>query len=181
MSNYTLVIIDMQPDFWEEDSELTWNIVGQIKRARRDRAAVLTVTFGAGKTFGPIVKALSGYKRKAQITKDQDDGSKEVTKVILRRRFPKSLLVCGVNTGACVQDTVNGLLKLASHKFDVAILESCCDDGNGLVHHKIGIASMLKNGVKSNQRLRDLCGRIHGAYSRKELEARIEARKRERK
>lgn len=120
----TLIVVDMQPEF---DAALNPNVVVgvtlEIQAAVARKSPIVFVEYDeAGDTHKGLYSLAKGYRKKARIIKYEDDGSRQIIRTIRRREFDLShLRVCGVNTNACVQSTVEGLLKrLPESKIEVA-------------------------------------------------------------
>ena len=124
----TLIVVDMQPEF---DAALYPDVVVgvtlEIQAAVARKSAIVFVEYeDAGDTHRSLFKLAKGYRKKAQIIKYEDDGSSQIVRTIRRRDFDEThLRVCGVNTNACVQCTVDGLLRrLPDAKIEV-VKEAC--------------------------------------------------------
>lgn len=137
MQKSVLVLIDLQVCFEAAvDAKYLKKCISFIKKARRNNQLVLVVTY---KTWGSspshvhtkIVKALQGYDNIKYVQKGQNDGSSEIIYALktagydLKRRT--ILNIGGVNTHACVLDTVCGLAQYR-HKFVLAVHSKACND-----------------------------------------------------
>ena len=109
---YTLVIIDMQPDF--EAANYDWlveNIVEDVELAKRHGANILVVEYcNHCETHEKIVEAIGDYLNAYTIEKWDDDGSEEIIDAIEDYELFPKLHICGVNYSACVERTIRGLL-----------------------------------------------------------------------
>jgi nicotinamidase-related amidase len=132
---YTLVVVDMQSSFEAANSKrVRENVKREIQRAMDNKAAIVFVEYvGQGPTIPSLVKPTDDYDRVFIVRKNDDDGSKEVSKVIRDNNLPgKRVKVCGVNTDCCVLETVNGLCsRLRSASFEV-VGDACNSDFNHL-------------------------------------------------
>src|SRR5574339_388350 len=132
---YTLVVVDMQSSFEAANSRrVRENCKREIKRAMDNGAAIIFVEYvGQGPTIPSLVKPTDDYPRTFITRKDDDDGSREVAKVIRDNNLPgKRIKVCGVNTDCCVLETVSGLVnRLRSANFEV-MADACNSDYNHL-------------------------------------------------
>lgn len=119
----TLVIVDMQPVFSASTNpDTVIAVTNEILMAKQNNFPIMIVEYErSGRTHSGFDTILRGYRHKARIKKADDDGSQEIVRALLRRKFPQShLRICGVNTDACVSDTVYGLLlKLHTTRIDV--------------------------------------------------------------
>ncbi|KKN91199.1 hypothetical protein LCGC14_0220670 [marine sediment metagenome] len=108
----TLVIIDMQTDFYDKD-EIIPNICSLIQYARQKIWAIIVVEYeGRGNTDDAIIQALDEYPHKETVYKQGMDGGKKVLDCINSHpSWPLDLLVCGIYGHACVPETVSGLFK----------------------------------------------------------------------
>jgi len=117
---YTLVVVDMQPDFAASRHPLTLNAVEREVRAARRRGCpvvVLQIPYfsprdevGYRPTHERIMRHLASYRRKQVVEKLQSDGSYQVIVTCARNGFTlERFRVCGVNTDICVLKSVQGL------------------------------------------------------------------------
>lgn len=141
--SYTLVVVDMQATFEAANNARVRNKVKQeLSKAMERGAAIIFVEYiGQGPTIPSLVKMTDDYNRVYITRKDDDDGSREVKKVIKDNRLPsRDVRVCGVNTDCCVMETVFGISeKIKSVKIKV-IAEACNSDYN----HKGGLQEMKR-------------------------------------
>lgn len=136
MSNdYTLAIVDMQYAFTASRSNtVIRNCQREIIKAKKNKNPIILVEYSSqGNTIPSLVKLIKGYKRTWIAVKSGTDGSREVSNIINHYNLPRNVRVCGVNTDACVQDTVEGLSKsYIISKVDVVrdACNSCVLHGN---------------------------------------------------
>lgn len=147
MYAYTLVIIDMQECFdVDTNSKLVDNVIREIDEAKRNKKSVILVKYaGCGPSLSKITKRLSKYNKLIKVTKRINDGSIEICKSIAdKSKVCKDYFkVCGVNTNACVLQTVTGL----TNKFPnatVEVIADACDDSNYKDAHIRGLRNMRK-------------------------------------
>jgi nicotinamidase-related amidase len=130
----TRIIIDMQAAFIAANRpNVVIGVTREIIAAMRERAPIILVEYrGSGKTHKGFLDLLKGYDKFAKIGKNTDGGSKEVLAAIVRRNFPyKYLRIGGVNTNACVQATVRGLVhSTLLRKSRIELVKAACGDGN---------------------------------------------------
>lgn len=107
---YTLLIIDMQPEFKASEKCLP-EVLHLITKAKKDKANILVVDYvGSGFTWFPIRKELKGYEHTITIKKKNDDGGPEVFRALkIMNWLNLPIFTCGVNSNFCVKDTLNGL------------------------------------------------------------------------
>jgi nicotinamidase-related amidase len=130
-----LVVIDMQPYFPATKKALR-PVISEVKRAMKHEVPILLVELHNGYddfgiTHGSITRAVEGYPYVQLVHKAYNDGSVEVKKALDEQwglGKETALEVCGVNTGACVADTAQGLAKKG---FDVTVIQKACGDGDG--------------------------------------------------
>lgn len=130
----TLVVVDMQPDFEAAfNPDVVIGVAKQIMLAKHKKWPVILLEYaGCSRTHQGFSDLLSGYPRRARISKSDDDGSYEVVRALERREFPfKNLRVCGVNTDACVWSTVDGLLKRLPKSYLEVVKDACGWEGPG--------------------------------------------------
>lgn len=126
----TLIIIDMQEAFPASHGAVK-GVLKQIALAKKRRAGILVINFtGEGPLLKEVKKKLQNYKRIKYCRKNDDNGAGEAIRAIKAAKFNLSKLrVCGVNTGACVYQTVLGLRRLLKNnavKIELA-LDACND------------------------------------------------------
>ncbi len=136
-----LVIVDMQPVFRAAKSPYTIEQVCiEIANARRKGWWIIVVEFSCPTTLpreeretdASIMAALSGYHQTGVVPKAAEDGSVEllaalqVIGVLMRR-----MIVCGVNTGRCVAETMFGVMEKKMSLSVTAAINACNDDDPG--------------------------------------------------
>ena len=110
-----LCIVDMQEGF---DAARTPGLVCRISDLARefrtrDEPVVVLEYEDSGPTLAPIKDALLGYWKVRFATKKGGDGSKEVKKACDSAGWsPNKISICGVEAGACVVQTFEGLWRL---------------------------------------------------------------------
>lgn len=136
LTRASLVIVDMQPGF--HSSQQPWlieNISREIRLAKRRREPIVLLRYHGGseehkdcwKVDSRIINAIGNYSKVALMTKDVADGSEQVIEGLKKmKEFPvKQIKITGVNTDACVAETVNSLsekLPLAN----IIVIADCC-------------------------------------------------------
>lgn len=111
--SYSLVVVDMQPQFQtSQKPETLTHVKSLLEKAIQDKAAIIFLEFeGWGPTNSMLKATVEGYNNVHFQSKDQNDGSNEVVKLIEDNDLSHELIrVCGVNTNYCVRETVVGLL-----------------------------------------------------------------------
>ncbi len=128
---YTLVIIDVQNGYPAAHNEnLLTNLLKQIKKAKKEDAAILLVNMEdgfIGQTISCIWDAVYDYTYFAQVGKTLTDGSGEILKALKKHRFlnKNKFKVGGIYANICVSDTVNGLSKRLPEA-EIEVLAKCC-------------------------------------------------------
>jgi CMP-2-keto-3-deoxyoctulosonic acid synthetase len=128
MKASTLCIVDMQPMFQASQEPNTISgVLGLIAKAMKAGAGIVVLEFqGCGETDPRIIQALRGYHRVLITTKSCDDGSSEFLEVCEQRGFYTGrVVVCGVNTDACVQATVFGIKRRLPQSKVVVVGRAC--------------------------------------------------------
>lgn len=123
--SYTLIIIDMQPEFeCSSDYGLQETIKELIEEAKDHNNPIVIVEYRkSGQTVPEIFDYVDSYHDCYVVRKSCDDGSNEIDKVVQNYELPRNCKVCGINFGYCVKDTVKGLL---SKGYNVEVVEEAC-------------------------------------------------------
>ena len=126
----TLVIIDMQPSF-EACNDAAEAVAKEVHRARERRTGIIVVEYySCGPTHRLIQQAIRGYDRQAWVTKDDDNGGREVVAAAREHKFwNKSWRFCGVNTCYCVSETVKSVIRtypMARFEYAVDAMNCTC-------------------------------------------------------
>lgn len=108
-----LCIVDVQKKFGPA-AKVIKDTVHQIKLARRRKAVVIVVEYGYDgydPSYIDIYDALIGYNNWAVVKKNSCGGGNEVIAAMDSNPSLQAdkIRVCGVNTCACVRETVRGL------------------------------------------------------------------------
>lgn len=108
---YTLLIIDMQPQFKTSERCLP-EVLYLISKAKKDNANILNVEYdGDGLSYPSIRKELRFYKNSKTIKKYRDDGGPEVFATLEKLDWLNNpIFTCGVNADVCIPDTLDGLI-----------------------------------------------------------------------
>ncbi len=155
---YTLAIVDMQ---WYFGASHKASVIAackrEIRQAMKARAAILFIEYANCRSTISTLKKIvrdARYNRAATIIKNDDDGSPEVITAIEHNKFPRTLRVCGVNTDACVQATVEGLAS-DLRRAKIKIIADACNTESGKDGHEEALSSMVKfQNVKIVRRVR---------------------------
>lgn len=132
-ADYTLVIVDMQPQFLASTKKDTLAAVErEIRFAMEKKAAIIILEYrNWGPTNPTITDLTDSYQRCAVSEKALDDGSREILNTCKEQGFSnRRFRVCGVNTHACVEATVSGLAKAASRS-RIEVVKETCNDSEG--------------------------------------------------
>ena len=124
-----LVIIDMQYGFSTALHQGTINnCVRQVVKAKKANLPIIFVEYvGHNKTVKELRDAVRGYHNKYTVKKRRDNGSTPIMNLIQKKGLVvTSFIVCGVNIGACVADTVYGLSR--RFNMEVEVIKNACND-----------------------------------------------------
>ena len=141
---YTLVIIDMQAKF-KASKKVHQRVLQEIELAKQKNAGIIILEYGGhGPTNAELLKAAySNYTKVFRVAKGQDDGSREIANIIRipnnkrRALLSNNLRICGVNTDACVQRTVEALIRHYGIKTVSVIADACwTNTGHGSLNGK---------------------------------------------
>lgn len=163
--SYTLLVIDVQSYFKAAQARrLINNCKREIRQAIKDKAAILLVEYiGCGRSNTSIAKMVEKYDRGFIVLKDDDDGSDEIAETITHFKLPKSRIkVTGVNTDACIQDTVSGLVsKFGRKRLNISIIADACNASSENSHvyglRYMGVLKKVKlvNDTRWNKAIRE--------------------------
>lgn len=150
MSDYTLVVVDMQGYFTAANKRsCISNVKREIRKAIHSRNDIVFVEFaGCHQTLPSIYKEVGSYESLYIIRKYDDDGSNELFSFLKAMKLNhKSLKFCGVNTSACVRATVLGYRdKMKSAK--LSVVADACNDVSGLDGHKEALKDLKFYGIQ---------------------------------
>lgn len=145
MTNYILVVVDMQKMFLnriENRCVLIDNVAQQIKQAEEDKATIAFLEYDeCGATINELKDLVMYYENKSYITKYTDSGAQALAN---HYNEPKKFKVAGVNTSACVKDTVLGLFNYFPDA-EVEIVEQACADGTWNINSHEKAIDYLRN------------------------------------
>lgn len=127
-----LVVIDMQPFFKSVTKKVVSNVLKLIREFKKQNNFIFVLEYNeCGETHPSIVKELNGYDNVQFVVKKKEDGSLPLIKAMKiknPKRTKMEFNVCGVNTDACVADTVLGLnMRMPLSKINV-IKRACNTD-----------------------------------------------------
>lgn len=109
---YTLLIIDMQPQF-KSSKKCLPEVLHLISKAKKDNANILNVEYaGDGLSYPSIRKELRFYENSRTIKKRRDAGGSEVFSALEKMNWlDKAIFTCGVNSDCCIPDTLCELIE----------------------------------------------------------------------
>jgi len=130
MSNeYTLLVIDMQPEFRaSNDVKTLRECAKQIRRAIKYNQPVVFAEFVRfGPTHTSLTKLVKEYDRSFTFLKNRESGAIEFENVISHFSFPKKIRVVGVNTDQCVLYTVRDLSSGGFSIKEITVISDACN------------------------------------------------------
>jgi nicotinamidase-related amidase len=144
---YALCLIDLQEEFLDSITEnLLKNVEKEVKTAIRLNRDIIVVLY---RDCGPLIREVANllrtYPRQRTIWKRDDDGGYEVTAALAM--MPQHVRVCGVNTDACVGETVESMSELFEENATLrrkriqVVSKACWTDG-GKSYHKDMLRTM---------------------------------------
>lgn len=130
-----LIINDMQPGFAAAKDIITiFAVCQQIEMAMALNLKIIVVEYDAhelGGTLPAIMRLLRDYKRFALASKSEDDGSVAILKALHDTSgHTQDFILCGVNSDACILDTVNGLVQWMP-QCRILIPQDACNSTSG--------------------------------------------------
>jgi hypothetical protein len=139
-NNYTLVIVDLQPDAFDAAKcEVTCRSARKAARhAMKHGNNIIVVDWEGYESEPKLMGALKNYSKYTKVIKDQCDGAYVVVPVIEETgAYKKRIHICGVNTNACVVETAEGLGRALPDAQLVVLTEACNGDfyGKAPDHH----------------------------------------------
>lgn len=149
--SYSLVIIDMQPEFKAAKGKRVYNaVMCEIKQAIKKRAAIVFVEFGNynevphTRTRKGLRLATSKYDRVFTTVKLQNDGGDKIMNMIVKNNLSRKIRVCGVNTDACVVSSVRGMVRASEKKVKINVIADGCATAFGEEAHEAYLQLMGK-------------------------------------
>lgn len=136
--NKPLIVIDMQPAF-EASGQVLRPVLEIITKAQKRESDIIVVEYDLTDrdrysetekvTHKAITKQLKKYRKKHLVIKERNDGSSEVFNYMQKNEIPHQIVqVCGVNTSACVKETVWGLYQYDAIKKIQLLIKGCADN-----------------------------------------------------
>jgi nicotinamidase-related amidase len=143
---YCLCVIDVQLGF--ESAAQVAPICAQAVQTAIDHGAFIAIAqyYRFGKTHPEITNILKGASPAQYGFCMANKNSKEssITRLLYDRNIQvMTIYVCGVNTGACVLNTVDSLSKAHPEK-NINVLSNACADDT-IAYHQYGLSQMEKN------------------------------------
>lgn len=122
----TLVIVDMQPSFIAS-SRVLQEVMHEIDIALQNDWAIVVLEYhNQGPTHDCILERASKSRRYARETKFKDGGGREVLNACRKLDLrTEHFRVCGVNTLACVSQTVREISRIFRHSFVLVVQKAC--------------------------------------------------------
>ncbi len=127
MKNDVLVIIDMQPQTFEAANKYTVKMVNRrIREAQQKDFTILLVEFAnAAKTAPAILKQLRQGDY-IKTTKNKNNGGRDIKEAL--DFVPDNFYFCGVNTLACVRDSIIGTKRFFKNSNYFMLTDACNSD-----------------------------------------------------
>lgn len=125
-----LVVIDMQPGFpASQDAVTQWFVKQEIERAIKLNLPILLVDYDShemGEIYPEITNLVKGYRLCKPVSKHTTDGSKVVALACIKHGFSTDKMrFCGVNSDACVLETVQGLINKLPDCHITVVQDAC--------------------------------------------------------
>lgn len=140
---YTLVVVDMQYEFFAARNEKTQKACKDaIKKAIKNKSPIVFLEYvDYGPTLPSLTKLTRNYSKVFHVSKSEWDGSSESLKVLTDNKITSSKFrVCGVYTDCCVAATAIGLAE-KSPSSKIEVLEKACWASSD-IYHENGLKKM---------------------------------------
>ena len=146
-----LIVIDMQPAFLDSFKDtskletLLENISTQLRKAIQRGNWIVFVEFTGlnQSTDSKLLEIVEYYDRVIILEKNQNDGSSEIKEILSKFNINPSIMkICGVNTSACVVDTVLSLEKKFTRIRHLSVLADSCANSWGGLYHRVTLERM---------------------------------------
>ena len=106
-----LVVVDMQPGFLSSVPVIK-EVAREIRRAKRLGSHIMIVEYEFyQRTHECLLSLIEGYENQSFVMKNRDGGGPHINSMMNRCKLPdfENFRLCGVNFGACVRRTAEGL------------------------------------------------------------------------
>ena len=130
-----LVVVDMQPDFTASQNRRTIAAVKEeVRGARTRNEEIIIVEYvNCEPTDSRITDLTKDYEKVKTVVKIDNDGSEEILKILKESAIDQEgivphLRICGVNTNACVRETVKGLKRKLNPPFQIDVIGDACNE-----------------------------------------------------
>lgn len=138
----SLVIVDVQKEFSAAKYVLP-QVLKLIKEFKEKKLPIIVLEYGNYAreeevlyydTYKAIMANLTGYPFFKYKFKWIDCGSAEVIQSLRELNYnSKKITICGVNTSACVAETVEGLIQA---KYKINVIKKACHDKESHYHNR---------------------------------------------
>lgn len=141
--SYILIVIDMQPFFVSYKGALD-GCIREVSQAINDNMPIMFVEYDSyGSTTESLLELVKNNKHIGnvyRVTKYGDNGAKEIIAAMSEHGLStKKIKICGVNTDACVERTVSGLISKLD-KCKIYVMSEAC---NSNFDHLKGLSRMM--------------------------------------
>jgi len=136
---YTLIIIDMQPDFQASKSRgLRGNIKNELRKAIQNDCDVIFVEFDNhfSKTYSSLTKIVRNKNNVFFVSKEKISGGQSIANVVNLNGLSKTFRISGVQTECCVMSTVTDLSKLFPGS-KIEVIQNCCASFVSPLNHRV--------------------------------------------
>mgnify|MGYP000529387737 CR=1 FL=1 len=122
----TLVIVDMQQEF-AASALVLHHVMSEIDLAlQNDWAVIILEYYNHSRTYDCILARAKKSRRFSVETKFTDGGGREVFAACRKLNLPtQRFRVCGVNTHACVSQTVRNISRIFTHSMVLVVQKAC--------------------------------------------------------
>jgi len=127
MASATLCVVDMQPYFYASQEEwLMENVLREIRQAKNRNIGIIVIEYeGCGVTDSRILRECMLHSKFVRLVKRESDAAPLILDAVTNHNFSADkFIIAGVETDACITDTINGLSMLSPSSQIVVVADA---------------------------------------------------------